>query len=161
MAPEAVLQREPLTGFDGTTDGRPQAPGRRQRPAEKWEGRRPPGSGPARPVTRLVRRINANGRRPCTDAPRSPTGAVFGGLATAQTDNVCASSRNGCFLDARSIFDGLDPAKLLRNSGQVEQAEGLPRSGDSKSGVAGSAGHTAFDDGATRSEAAPAGRLLA
>lgn len=78
------------------------------------------------------------------------TGAVFGGLATAQTDNVCASGRNGRLLDARSIFDGLAPAKLLRNSGQVEQAEGLPRSAGSKSGVAGLAGHTAFDDGATQ-----------
>ena len=66
-----------------------------------------------------------------------PIGAVFGGLATAQTDNVCASGRNGRLLDARSIFDGFAPAKLLRNSGQVEQAEGLPRSGGSKSGVAG------------------------
>ena len=36
------------------------------------------------------------------------------------TDTLCASSRDGCFLDARSIFDGLDPAKLLRNSGQVK-----------------------------------------
>ena len=38
-----------------------------------------------------------------------PTGAVFGGLATEQTDNVCASSRNGCLLGARHTADGIHP----------------------------------------------------
>ena len=49
MAPEAVWQRKPLTGFDGARAGRLQAPRPRQRPPEKREGRRPPGPGPARP----------------------------------------------------------------------------------------------------------------
>ena len=65
-----------------------------------------------------------------------PTGAGCGPKSSG-ADTRCASGRNGRLLDARSIFDGLVPAKLLRNSGQVEQAEGLPRSGGSKSGVAG------------------------
>ena len=36
---------------------------------------------------------------------RSPTGAVFGGLVTEQTDNVCASGRYDRFLGARHTAD--------------------------------------------------------
>ena len=38
------------------------------------------------------------------NADAGETGAVFGDLATAQTDNVCASSRNGCLPGARKLL---------------------------------------------------------
>ena len=102
-----------MTGFDGTTDGRPQAPGRRQRPAVCGH-RRPPGSGPTGPVTMLNRRDNARGRSP---GKTVPTGAVDDGQKRrrdcvptrlsvlgynppkAPPDILCASSRkqlNNC-----------------------------------------------------------------
>ena len=148
LAPEAVWQREPLTGFDGTTDGGPQAPGRRQRPPACARGRRPPGSGPARPVTRLIRRINANGRRPCTDAPPPAQSLAVWPPNKPTMSAPAAGTAASWAPDTRRT--GFIPAAVWRNSVQVEQAEGLPRSGGSKSGVAGPAGHTAFDDGATQ-----------
>lgn len=99
-------------------------------------------------MTRLIRRINANGRRPCTDAPPPAQSLAVWPPHKPTMSAPAAGTAASWTPDTRRT--GFIPAAVWRNSGQVEQAVGLPRSGGSKSGVAGLAGHTAFADGATQ-----------
>ena len=95
VAPEAVWKRWGRRALE-----------QRKRPARRAD-RRPPGPGPERPTAR------SKEQRPRPKAWHCRSGAVFGSLGNGavvdQTDNVCASSRNGCLLPARNTSGGILP----------------------------------------------------